>query len=89
MTINTRHKILSFGSEYFTTIIQGQWESNELRNHVAILQEFLREFVMDPELGDNMFATQPIFYHKNIVGAGKGKKSIHPQQLMDGLTISN
>ena len=74
MTINTLQKILLFGSEYFTTIIQGQWESNELRNLVAILQEFLREFVTDPELWDNRFSLQPIFYNKNIVGAGKDKK---------------
>ena len=61
VTINTCHKILSFGSEYFTTIIQSHWESNELRNLIITLQEFLREFVMDPELGDNRFTTQPIF----------------------------
>ena len=57
VTINARHKILSFGGEYFTPIIQGQWESNELRNLISILQEFLREFVTNPESGDNRFAT--------------------------------
>ena len=51
VTIDTRHKILSFGSEYFTSIVQGQWESNDLRNLILTLQEFLREFVTSPETG--------------------------------------
>ena len=90
VTINTRHKILSFGSEYFTSIVQGQWESNELRNLILTLQEFLREFVTGPEMGDNRFATQPVFYNKNIVGEGKGrKKNFLPPSHMDGLKISN
>ena len=89
VTIDTHHKILSFGSEYFTSIVQGQWESNELRNLILTLQEFLREFVTNPETGDNRFATQPVFYNKNIVGEGKGrKKNISPPTIMDGLKIS-
>ena len=42
VTLNTCYKILSCGSEYFTSIIHGQWESNELRNLNVRLQEFLR-----------------------------------------------
>ena len=65
VTIDTRYKILSYGSEYFTTIIQGQWESNELRNLILTLQEFLREFVTNPETGTtdlppNLFSTTKI-----------------------------
>ena len=74
VTLDTRHKILSYGSEYFTNIIQGHWESNELRNLILTLQEFLREFVTCPKTGDNRFATQPVFYNKNITGVGKGQK---------------
>ena len=64
VTLDTRHKILSYGSEYFTNIIQGHWESNELRNLILKLQEFLREFVTCPKTGDNRFAAQPVFTTK-------------------------
>ena len=74
VTIDTHHKILSFEREYFKSIVQGQWESNELRTLILTLQEFLREFVTSPETGDNRFATQPVFYNKNIAGEGKGMK---------------
>ena len=82
VTPDTRNNILSYGSEYFTDIIQGHWESNELRNLILTLQEFLREFVTCPETGDNRFATQPAFYNKNITGLGKGqkKKFLTPQK---------
>ena len=49
---NNREKILSFGSEYFTKIIQGQWESQVIKNMIVNLQSFLREFVTKPEAGD-------------------------------------
>ena len=83
VTPDTRSKILSYGSEYFTDIIQGHWESNELRNLIQTLQEFLREFVTCPETGDNRFATQPAFYNKNITGLGKGqkKKILDPSEI--------
>ena len=71
---NNREKILSFGSEYFTKIIQGQWESQVIKNMIVNLQSFLREFVTKPEVGDNCFITQPAFYNRNIVEGGRGRK---------------
>ena len=64
---NNREKILSYGSEYFTKIIQGQWESQVIKSMIVNLQSFLREFVTKPEAGDNRFITQPAFYNRNIL----------------------
>ena len=57
-------------------IIQGQWESQVIKNMIVNLQSFLREFVTKPEAGDNRFITQPAFYNKNIVEGGCGRKKI-------------
>ena len=38
------------------------------------MQELLREFVTDPETGDNRFITQSVFFNKNITCNIKGKK---------------
>ena len=54
---NNRKKILSYGSEYFTKIIEGQWESHVIKSMIVNLQTFLREFVTSPEAGDNRFIT--------------------------------
>ena len=39
VNIGTCQKILFYGSEYFTSILQHNWESNELRNIISTLQE--------------------------------------------------
>ena len=65
---------MHYGSEYFNHIIQQDWESDQLKEMILTMQELLREFVTDPETGDNRFITQPVFYNKNIVGTVKGKK---------------
>jgi hypothetical protein len=39
-------------------------------------------------MGDNRFATQPVFYNKNITGVGKGqKKNFLSSKNTDGLKI--
>ena len=73
---NNREMILSYGSEYFTKIIERQWESQVIKSMIANLQTFLREFVTSPEAGDNRFITQPAFYNRNIVEGGNRRKRI-------------
>ena len=74
VNINNNKKLSYYGSEYFTPIIQRNWESDELRNIVSTLQELLREFVTDPKTGDNRFITQPVFFKNNITGNVRGGK---------------
>ena len=64
VNINTRKNILLYGSEYFNSIIQQDWESDQLKELILTLQELLREFVTDPETGDNRFITQSVFLNK-------------------------
>lgn len=71
-----REKILSYGSEYFTKILDEQWESQVIKNMVVNLQNFLRDFVTCPETGDNRFIMQPAFYNRNIVEDGSKKKRV-------------
>ena len=75
VNINNRKNILYYGSEYFNHIIQQDWESDQLRGLILTMQELLREFVTDPETGDNRFITQPVFFNKNITCNFRGEKS--------------
>ena len=74
VNINTRKNILLYGSEYFNSIIQQDWESDQLKELILTLQELLREFVTDPETGDNRFITQSVFFNKNITCNYRGRK---------------
>ena len=74
VTINTHKNILQYGSEFLNHIIQQDWESDQLKEMILTMQELLREFVTDPETGDNRFITQSVFFNKNITCNIKGKK---------------
>ena len=74
VTINTCKNILQYGSEFFNHILQQDWESDQLKNLILTMQELLREFVTDPETGDNRFITQSVFFNKNITCNLKGKR---------------
>ena len=74
VNINTRKNILHYGNEYFNHIIQQDWELDQLKELILTMQKLLREFVTDPETGDNRFITQPVFFNRNITCNVKGKK---------------
>ena len=47
---------------------------------ILTLQELLREFVTDPETGDNRYITQSVFFNRNITCnvIGKKRKFLNP-----------
>ena len=61
-----RIAILNYGSEYFSPIIKNCKYDN-IKNMLQNLQDFLREFVTNPESGDNRFIFQSAFHNNNIV----------------------
>ena len=69
VSISNRKKILKYGSEYFTPLIRS-CKFEIIGNMIKNLQAFLREFVTEPEVGDNRFIFQSSFHNKNIREGG-------------------
>ena len=73
VSVNTRKRILKSGSEFFSPLIRF-CKFEIIGNMIKNFQPFLREFVTEPDLGDNRFIFQSFFHNKNIREGGMKKK---------------
>ena len=84
VSVNTRKRILKYGSEFFSPLIRS-CKFEIIGNMITNLQAFLREFVTEPESGDNHFIFQSSFHNSNIREGGMKKKECWYPASMDGL----
>ena len=78
ISVSNRKKILKYGSEYFSPIIQS-CKFAIIGNMIKNLQAFLRAFVTEADAGDNCFIFQSSFHNENIREGGlKTKRMLTP-----------
>ena len=78
VTVSNRKKILNYGSEYFSPLIQS-CKFAIIVNMIKNLQVFLREFVTEAEAGDNRFIFQSSLHNRNIREGGlRTKRMLTP-----------